>query len=333
MNQPEKRRGGAPAPGPSAGHGHAHVHRAGPHNPVQAGGRQGAGLAKGGKDDSKDAPEATAGATTMPTMPPRAAVNTVSTTGPNAEEGYDAGGAGVTNTAGSPGGDPLADRTDREWDHDGHSKDKERDNTGPAGSAQRTNSVRSTSGNSAGWGATTTASKSKQRELATVTAQLHEREKRVAHLEKDMAIMEREFQRQLDKLSQNESETTTFWQTKYSQLNQQFLRTDTELRLLRNEVEAREEEREELRQGWEVLHRELKERDDDIRGLRGQVRGLKEFVSTSTRTDGQTSDEVFGDGMTRLGNGLQNWVIVNFRKAKMGKSTLCHVQGHWDVES
>ena len=48
---------------------------------------------------------------------------------------------------------------------------------------------------------------------------------------------------------------------------------------------------------------------------------LLPLVSTSTRTDGvsATSDEVFGDGMARLGNGLQNWVIVNFRKVKLGK--------------
>lgn len=41
----------------------------------------------------------------------------------------------------------------------------------------------------------------------------------------------------------------------------------------------------------------------------------------STRADGeaQTSDEVFGEGMARLGNGLQNWVLVNFRRAKLGK--------------
>lgn len=133
--------------------------------------------------------------------------------------------------------------------------------------------------------------------------------------------MEREFHRELDKLSQNESETATFWQAKHSALNQQYLRTDTELRLLRAEVEVREGEREELREGWEVLRRELKERDDEIRGLRGQVRGLKEWVSNSTRTDGQECDEVFGDGMARLGNGLQNWVIVNFRKAKISKSS------------
>ncbi|KAH6877266.1 hypothetical protein B0T10DRAFT_413280 [Thelonectria olida] len=153
-------------------------------------------------------------------------------------------------------------------------------------------------------------------------AAIREKDDRIAYLEKEMDIMEREFHRELDKLSQNESETATFWQAKHSALNQQYLRTDTELRLIRAEVEVREGEREELREGWEVLRRELKERDDEIRGLRGQVRGLKEWVSNSTRTEGQECDETFGDGMTRLGNGLQNWVIVNFRKAKLNLSNL-----------
>lgn len=304
MHQSEKqRRGGATAPGSSSSH--------------AAPSRHGTGTGSA-KDDCRDntTEGPAAAATTMPTMPPRAAVNTAT----SGEEVYDTGG-GSSGT--SPGGDALTERTERERDHhDGHSRrrhssrdgrERERDRDRD-GSAHRTsNSAR------AGSAASSSKSKHQHREVATVTALLHERERRVAHLEKDMDIMEREFQRQLDRLSQNESETTTFWQTKYSQLNQQFLRTDTELRLLRNEVEAREEEREELRRGWEVLRREIRERDDDIRGLRGQVRGLKEFVSTSTRTDGQTSDEVFGDGMTRLGNGLQNWVIVNFRKAKMGR--------------
>ena len=324
MNPSEKRRGGAAGSGPGTS---GHVHRAGTHT-LHAGNRQGASLHQKTKDDDKDrdADSSPAGPAAMPTMPPRAAVTASSST----EETYDAGGGGVTgggtstttSTGGAngAGGAPLTDRTDKDRDNDA-GKDKERDTTSAAGSgAHRTSSVRSGAGSSSTWGASSKAKqRERDRELATATTQLHERERRIAHLENEMAIMEREFQRQLDKLSQNESETTTFWQTKYSQLNQQFLRTDTELRLLRNEVEARQEEREELRQGWEVLRRELKERDDDIRGLRAQVRGLKEFVSTSTRTDGQTCDEDLGVGMTRLGNGLQNWVITNFRKTKMGK--------------
>lgn len=127
--------------------------------------------------------------------------------------------------------------------------------------------------------------------------------------------MEDEFRRELDRLSANESETASFWQARHSALNQQFLRTDTELRLLRSEAEA-------LRSGAETAGRVLRTRDAEVRDLRAQVRGLKEWVSTSTRSDGETrtSDEVFGDGMARLGNGLQNWVIVNFRKARLGKN-------------
>ncbi|KAG6006033.1 hypothetical protein E4U21_007459 [Claviceps maximensis] len=145
---------------------------------------------------------------------------------------------------------------------------------------------------------------------------LRDKDERIAALEGEMAAMRQEFSRELHELRQNESETATFWQAKHSALNQQFLRTDTELRVLRSEAEGREAERRELRQGWDALRREVKERDDEISLLRSQVRDMKKFLSTSTRADGQTTDEVFGDGMAKLGNGLQNWVITHFRRAK-----------------
>lgn len=228
----------------------------------------------------------------MPAPPPKAAMFNNNASSP--EEPHDSAIAS---------GAPLTDRKEND-------KDKDKDATG-VGTTTRSSSK----------------SKQKDNREREAAAQLREKDERVAYLEKEMGIMEREFQRELDKLSANESETATFWQAKHSALNQQFLRTDTELRLLRSEVDVREAEREELRGGWEVLRRELRERDEEIRRLRGQVRGLKEFVSTSTRTDGQTSDEVFGDGMTRLGNGLQNWVIVNFRKAKLGECRVFSTEG------
>lgn len=150
------------------------------------------------------------------------------------------------------------------------------------------------------------------------SALLKEKDERIAALERELGVMEGEFARELDRLSRNESETATFWQGKHSALNQRFLRADTELRLLRAEVEVRRGEREELREGWDVLRREVREGEEVIAGLRGQVRGLKEWVSTSTRSDAQVADEVFGEGMARLGNELQNWVIVHFRRAKLG---------------
>ncbi|KAM0504457.1 hypothetical protein ACHAP9_002274 [Verticillium nonalfalfae] len=115
---------------------------------------------------------------------------------------------------------------------------------------------------------------------------------RIALLETELAVMEDEFARELDRLSRKESETATFWQGRVA-------RAEDRARAACGEMEALEAECVELR---------------------AQVRGLKEFVSTSTRTDGQsaTSDEVFGEGAARLGNGLQNWVIVHFRRAKIG---------------
>lgn len=280
MNHSDKRRGGGGGGTSSSSAGH--VLRTGSHAHHSSTRQHNAASASSSssKDKDKDKEDAaTAGG--MPMLPPRAAV--VSASAP--EEPHD-------------GGVPL-----KEKDKEGHAKDSPSAGAS-SNSPSRTGSV---------------ASPSNGRQQRDAQLLLRERDERIAALEREMGVMEREFTRELDKLSQNESETATFWQAKHSALNQQFLRSDTELRLLRSEVDVREAEREELREGWEVLRRELKERDDEVRGLRGQVRGLKEWVSTSTRTDGQTSDEVFGDGMARLGNGLQNWVIVNFRKAKMGE--------------
>lgn len=222
----------------------------------------------------------------MPALPPRVAMATATATVPSSEEPVE-GGASLKDKEGPTSRSSSLKDKDRDRERKERREKKEK--------------------------------RDKERDIMVV---LGEKDEKIVELEKEMELMEREFQRELDRLSQNESETATFWQAKHSALNQQFLRTDTELRLIRSEVEVREAEREELREGWAMLRRELKERDDEIRQLRGQVRGLKEWVSNSTRTDGQTCDEVFGDGMTRLGNGLQNWVIVNFRKAKLNLESL-----------
>ncbi|EPE08744.1 hypothetical protein F503_04331 [Ophiostoma piceae UAMH 11346] len=154
---------------------------------------------------------------------------------------------------------------------------------------------------------------------SAASAQLvREKDMRIALLERELKIMESEFTRELDRLSKAESETATFWQAKHNRLQQQIAHSDTAFQLLRAEVELREAERTELRAGWEDMQRAALDREEEMRALRNQVRGLKEWVSTSTRTDGQVaSDEVFGDGMARLANGLQNWVIVHFRRAKL----------------
>ncbi|CAK7272770.1 hypothetical protein SEPCBS57363_005314 [Sporothrix epigloea] len=154
---------------------------------------------------------------------------------------------------------------------------------------------------------------------AAASAQLvKEKDTRIAQLEHELRVMESEFTRELDKLSKAEAETATFWQAKHSRFQQQLAQADAEIQLLRAEVELREAERAELRAGWEEMQRATMARDEEARSLREQVRGLKEWVSTSTRTSSQVaSDEVFADGMACLANSLQNWVIVYFRRAKL----------------
>ncbi|KAI1766567.1 hypothetical protein GGR53DRAFT_464243 [Hypoxylon sp. FL1150] len=146
---------------------------------------------------------------------------------------------------------------------------------------------------------------------------LKEKDDKIAELTRELAVMETEFTRELDRLSQKEGDTTSFWQGKCVTLGQQLTRSETELQLLRAEVDVREAERAELREGWDALRRQLKEREDEIRALKSHIAGLKQWVSTSTTRGDQISDEEFGDSMTKLGNGLQNWVIVHFRRAKL----------------
>ncbi|KAI1175766.1 hypothetical protein F4777DRAFT_304320 [Nemania sp. FL0916] len=146
-----------------------------------------------------------------------------------------------------------------------------------------------------------------------------EREKtlqdKIVELKREITANEAEFTRALDRLSQNESEIASYWQTRYSNLNQQFLRVDTELRVLRTEVDVREAEKAELREQWELLQAELSERDSEVRSLRAQIMGLKQWVSTNTKKSDQTSDEEFGESIARLRNGLQNWAVSHFRKS------------------
>ena len=272
--------------------GASHVLRSTSSGSAAAGARSATAAAAASSSNSTSGGPSTSGAAII-APPPRVAVPSSASTAAGPEDtgaGHDGPGNGGVPT---PGGGP---------------------GSGAGGGGQLPGS----SGRGGAKDSSSSSSRSASAAAAAASLALKERDARIADLEREMATMEAEFQRELDKLSANESETAVFWQAKHSALNQQFLRADTELRLLRAEVELREAERDELRAGWEGLRRDAAAREDEARRLRQQVRGLKDFVSTSTRTGGQTSDEVFGEGMARLGNGLQNWIIVNFRRAKLG---------------
>jgi hypothetical protein len=150
-----------------------------------------------------------------------------------------------------------------------------------------------------------------------------------------MGKMESEFEKELTLLSHkltNESETSQFWQQKHSSLHQTFLKTDTDLRLLRSSLSAQEDrdreiktrisslmlDRDAFREAYNEAMGEIRGKEEVVRKLEGQIRGLKSWVSSSGRSGEQVADEVFGEGMGRLGNGVQNWVIVHFRRVRVG---------------
>lgn len=59
------------------------------------------------------------------------------------------------------------------------------------------------------------------------------------------------------------------------------------------------------------------DRDTEVETLRTQVRGLKTWVSTSSRSEGQVTDEVLRTAISDLAAGLQNWVLKNYRRSKL----------------
>ncbi|TAQ84092.1 hypothetical protein B7494_g7576, partial [Chlorociboria aeruginascens] len=160
------------------------------------------------------------------------------------------------------------------------------------------------------------------------------KEKKIAALEQEMQKMKEDFQWEVSSLSHKlaaETESAAMWQTKYSALNQTFLNNDAELRMFGGTAQQREErerdiktrisslmlDRDSYREAYNELLAEGKAKEDVIVMLQSQVRGLKSFVSANSKMDEQVTDEAFGERMQKLGNGLQNWVISNFRRAKI----------------
>ncbi|CAG8976189.1 hypothetical protein HYALB_00009502 [Hymenoscyphus albidus] len=170
-----------------------------------------------------------------------------------------------------------------------------------------------------------------------------EKRDRIASLERELETMANGFEKELTLLSHkltNERESSTFWQQKHTSLHQTYIETDTALRLLRSEGSALKErenqsrerdseikmrveglvvDRDAFREAYEDAMEEVGEKEELVSMLRNQVRGLKSWVSKGGRGgEEQVSDESVGEGWGRLSNGLQNWVIVNFRRVKVG---------------
>lgn len=76
-------------------------------------------------------------------------------------------------------------------------------------------------------------------------------------------------------------------------------------------------ERETSRGRYEAARAAAKDWEEEVEGLRRQVAGLKTWVSSSGRSQGQVTDEVIRTAVSDLAAGLQNWVLKNYRRSKL----------------
>ncbi|KAB8290216.1 hypothetical protein EYC80_011085 [Monilinia laxa] len=128
-------------------------------------------------------------------------------------------------------------------------------------------------------------------------------------------------------------ETLHLLQTAHTNLHNTYLSTDSSLRLLRStpancpspsgvqsRIGALMTDRDAFREAYNEAMAEMREKDGEIMALRGQVRGLKEWVSSSRRGGiggEQVTDELVAERMQWIANALQNWVISNFRRGRI----------------
>ncbi|KAI9822788.1 MAG: hypothetical protein M1832_003021 [Thelocarpon impressellum] len=134
-----------------------------------------------------------------------------------------------------------------------------------------------------------------------------------------------------------EARDKTFWARKHEEVHRQYLKTESEYRILQATVADRDgmwkrewerknehllQERDRCRDGFHAAQRAAQEWEDEAREMRRQVLELKHSISTSTRTEAQVTDDVFREKVRLLGHDVQNWTITNYRKRELDISEL-----------
>lgn len=135
---------------------------------------------------------------------------------------------------------------------------------------------------------------------------------------------------------QAEKSEKEFWKQKHDDVEDQYLKAESEVRILRanradrdamwrREWERKNEhlliERDRCREDYHTAQKTIQEREEEIQELSRRILGLKRNISTWTKLEGQISDDVFAEKIKTLGHDLQNWTINNFRRAKIGTYT------------
>lgn len=181
----------------------------------------------------------------------------------------------------------------------------------------------------------------------TLQADLDKLRERFHHQESELHVLRREKDYQDERARHHErsvtalearlaehARETTYWSNKHEEVHGQYLKAESDYRILqagvadRNSMWKREwerknehllEERDRCRDGYHTARRVADELEDENQALRRQVLELKHSISTSTRTEGQVTDDVFREKVQNLGHDVQNWTINNFRRKDISK--------------
>ncbi|KAI9805445.1 MAG: hypothetical protein M1825_000696 [Sarcosagium campestre] len=142
---------------------------------------------------------------------------------------------------------------------------------------------------------------------------------------------------EVQSLLAEQSRERAYWARKHEEVHRDFMKAESEKRVLQASMSDRDARwKREWERKNEHLLRELDrsrdryhaaqkaswEHEKEAQELRRQVLELKHSISTSTRMEGQITDDVFRQKMQTLGHDIQNWTITNFRKAKLDVHSL-----------
>jgi hypothetical protein len=136
----------------------------------------------------------------------------------------------------------------------------------------------------------------------------------------------------------DELQQKQYWMTKAGELHRDILRMESDhgrkMEGMRHDLDTRNLEKwdqknahlisrlRNMQDDFETADTLANQREGEIHDLKSQVLGLKHTIATSTRTEGQITDDTFRDSLGTLGHDLRNWVLNNFRphKAKIGET-------------
>ncbi|KAI9820599.1 MAG: hypothetical protein M1827_004968 [Pycnora praestabilis] len=160
-----------------------------------------------------------------------------------------------------------------------------------------------------------------KRDLHFQNEQIQDQENAINRYQRDLQVMRSEFETTISDLLTEvaeEKRNTSFWSRKHEEVHREYMRTENDYRILqsntserdalwKSEWERKSADDDQSREAQHTAQKITQVYEEEVAELRRQVLELKHSISTSTRTEGQLTDDVFREKMVTLGHDMQNW--------------------------